>query len=93
MPYELPLPAALTPWKVKILDNELLFEEPHVTIRFKAKHWRLSLRSGKFLDKTPSPSDVSPAVLATVQSKLEFLGKEWDKRFPTNPVSPLESEE
>ena len=111
MPYELPLPAALTPWKVKILDNELLFEEPHVTIRFKTTHWRLlfeephvtirfktthwrvSLRSGMFLDENPNPSDVSPAVVAAVQSKLEILRKEWDERFPTNPVAPLEGEE
>ena len=93
MPYELPLPAALNPWKVKILDNELLFEEPHVTIRFKAKHWRVSLRSGLFLDETPNPSDVSPAVVAAVQSKLEILRKKWDERFPTNPVAPLEGEE
>jgi hypothetical protein len=93
MPYELPLPAALTPWKVKILDNELLFEEPHVTIRFKTTHWRVSLRSGMFLDENPNPSDVSPAVVAAVQSKLEILRKEWDERFPTNPVAPLEGEE
>ena len=93
MPYELPLPAALNPWKVKILDNELLFEEPHVTIRFKTKHWRVSLRSGMFLDTSPNPSEVSPAVVAAVRSKLEILRKKWDERFPTNPVMPIEGEE
>jgi hypothetical protein len=37
MPYELRLPNALKRWKVKIFDNELLFEEPHVTIVFKTE--------------------------------------------------------
>jgi hypothetical protein len=36
---------------------------------------------------------MSPAVVAAVQSKLEILRKEWDERFPTNPVTPLEEEE
>jgi hypothetical protein len=93
MPYELPLPAALTRWKVKILENELLFEEPHVTIRFKTRHWRVSLRSGMFLDETPNPSGVPSAVVAAVQLNMEILRKQWDERFPTNPVAPLEGEE
>jgi len=92
MPYELPLPAALNPWKVKILDNELLYEEPHVTIRFKAKHWRFSLRSKQFLDKSPSPDQVPAGLITEVLAKLADLNKEWDARFPTNPVVQLEEE-
>jgi hypothetical protein len=34
MPYELRLPDALKPWKVKIRDNERL-EEPQFTVIFK----------------------------------------------------------
>jgi hypothetical protein len=92
MPYELPLPTALNQWKVKILDNELLYEEPHVTIRFKTEHWRFSLRSRQFLDKNPSPGQVPKELMTEVQAKIADLIKAWDARFPTNPVVEPEGE-
>lgn len=93
MPYELLLPNALKPWKVKIFDNELLFEEPHVTIIFKSTCWRFSLRSRSFLDKNPEPSEVPSRVVAHIEAKLETLCNEWNARFPTNPIVQLEEEE
>jgi hypothetical protein len=93
MPYELLLPNALRPWKVKIFDNELLFEEPHVTIIFKSTRWRFSLRSRNFLDKSPEPSQVPSRVVAQIEANLETLCDEWNARFPTNPIAQLEEEE
>jgi hypothetical protein len=93
MPYELPLPKALKPWKVKIFDNELLIEEPHVTIIFKMERWRLGLRTKRFLDDKPKPGNVPKLIMTLVTEKLETLCQEWDARFPTNPVAPLEAEE
>lgn len=86
MPYDLPLPSSLKPWKVKIFDNELLFEEPHVTIIFKMTRWRFSLRSKRFLDAQPYPKDVPDGILAEVEAKFGILCSEWDARFPTNAV-------
>lgn len=86
MPYELAIPKALKPWKVKIFDNELLCEEPHVTIIFKMTRWRLSLRSGNFLDQQPDPKDVRQEVREEIERNWEVLRGEWDARFPTNPV-------
>lgn len=92
MPFELPLPDSCKPWKVKIFDNELLCEEPHVTIVFKTTRWRYSLRSRKMLDKQPDPKDVGNEILAEIRAKHDVLCREWDARFPTNPVTGDEEE-
>jgi hypothetical protein len=91
MPYDLPLPDNFKPWKVKIFDNELL-EEPHVTIIFKMTRWRFSLRSKKFLDKQPDPGDVRNGISEEIEAHFEILCREWDVRFPTNPVHQQEEE-
>jgi hypothetical protein len=85
VPYELPLPNAFKRWKVKILDNELLFEEPHVTIVFKKELWRFGLRSRTFLDEDPEPGKVPRGVMDLIRSNLNMLCDQWDLRFPTNP--------
>lgn len=76
MPYDLPLPDSLKPWKVKIFDNELLFEEPHVTIIFKTTRWRFSLRGRRFLDPQPDPNDVRHEVLAKIDEEFQNLCNE-----------------
>jgi len=93
MPYKLRLPNALKQWKVKILDNELLYEEPHVTIVHKTKLWRFGLRSQAFLDANPKPSDVSSKVMKEIMANLETLRRESNARFPTNPVSQAKKKE
>jgi hypothetical protein len=51
MAFDLPLSRQLAKagWKVKIRDKERL-EEPHLTILKGTRCWRLSMRSGQFLD-------------------------------------------
>jgi hypothetical protein len=92
MPYELPLPDNCRPWKVKIFDNELLCEEPHVTIIFKTTRWRFSLRSQKFLDPQPYPGDVRVEIVKEIEAHLEVLRHAWDARFPKNPVAQPKEE-
>jgi hypothetical protein len=93
MPYELPLPNALKRWKVKILDNELLCEEPHVTIVFKTELWRFGLRSRTFLDEDPKPDRVPKQLMQEVMANFDTLCDEWDARFPTNPISQDDDED
>jgi hypothetical protein len=93
MPYELELPKSLRRWKVKILDKETLYEEPHITIIFKTTIWRYGLRTQGFLDNSPDPADVPKKVLAAITSQHDELCKEWDARFPRNPVREPEEGE
>jgi hypothetical protein len=93
MPYELRLPNALKRWKVKILDNELLFEEPHVTIVFKTELWRFGLRSRTFLDDSPKSDKVPKELMKEVMTNFKTLCGKWNARFPTNPVSQAKKKE
>jgi hypothetical protein len=93
VPYELPLPNEFKRWKVKIFDNELLFEQPHVTIIFKEERWRLGLRSRTFLDQDPEPRKVRKEVMDEIWANFDTLCEEWDARFPTNPVSHADNED
>lgn len=94
MPYQLELPSGLDRrWKVKIFDNELLIEEPHVTVIFKTDRWRVSLRTGEFLDEKPVPDKIPGEVFAQVAANMELLQREWDARFPRNPAHEAEVEE
>jgi hypothetical protein len=88
MPYSLPLPPALAAhWKVKILDHELLVEEPHATIVFRVTRWRYSLRRQCFMDDRPPGREVNRRVLAIVQEQIEVLRQEWDRLHgDVNPV-------
>lgn len=95
MPYELELPPRIKQqhWKVKIFDKETLYEEPHVTILFKLKKWRWGLRGKNFLDESPNPSDVSQQVLGAIKAEYDELCRQWDVRFPKNPVHAPEGDE
>ena len=72
-------------WQVKIRDKEIR-EPPHVTILRKGKPWRWDLRECKFMDKTPTPSDVPEALMAKVHEHYALLCNEWDKMYPNNPI-------
>jgi hypothetical protein len=89
MPYELRLNAKLRKagWKVKIRDAERL-EEPHATIIWKYKTWRLSLRTNEFLEQDQSWNDKDmKEVKDAVDTAWETLKTEWDKLYPGNPIS------
>ena len=93
MPYDLPLPKKLRKlWKVKIQDKELLYEEPHVTIWRKDTKWRYSLRRRVFLDPQPDPNKVAEEVLRVIEKNHDELVRQWDARFPTNPVAGEEDD-
>ena len=91
MPYSLRLSAGWRSqrWKVKIRDKERL-EPPHVTLLRGTRSWRLSLRTGAFLDAVPDPAEVPPALVTEVRGQLEELVKQWDAMYPENPVSSME---
>jgi hypothetical protein len=87
MPFKLALPATLEQiWKVKILDKETLYEEPHVTILRKMQKWRWSLRRKIFLDINPPVKDVDAGVLTAIEANLDELRRHWNVLFPKNPV-------
>lgn len=88
MPYELILAATLKKagWKVKIRDAERL-EEPHVTILWKFKTWRLSLRTCAFLEKDQSWKQIDAEVRCAIEAYWEDLKKAWDALYPQNPIS------
>ncbi len=88
MPYEMPLPKkwAKARWKVKIFDGELLFEEPHITIVRGKTFWRISLRSRKFMDRSPPAADVPRELLDIISESWGNLAIEWNRRHAANPV-------
>ena len=93
MPYDLWLPKRLKKlWKVKIQDKELLYEEPHVTIWRKDTKWRYGLRSRVFLDPQPNPGDVPNEIRDLIDGNYDELCRQWDIRFPTNPVAGEEDD-
>jgi hypothetical protein len=94
MPFDLPLPRRIKDlWKVKVQDKELLYEEPHVTILKKAKKWRWGLRSRAFLDPKPDPSEVLKEILDLIEANYDELCRQWDARFPSNPVAEEEDDD
>lgn len=90
MTYALKLPDRLSQqgWKVKIRNLER-GEAPHVTIILKTRAWRYGLRDLRFLDTSPSPKDVSDEVTAEVGVQIEVLRREWDVRYPENPIGSI----
>lgn len=88
MPYSVPLSRDLQGqgWKVKIRDRERL-EPPHVTILRETRAWRIDLRSRSFMDDSPDPAEVPPALLAQIRASWDTICTEWDAMYPTNPVS------
>jgi len=79
-------------WKVKIQDREALYEEPHVTIWRKDQKWRYSLRHGRFLDPQRDPSEVQNEIVDLIKEQIEELCRQWNERFPQNPVAAEEDE-
>ena len=65
-------------------------EPPHVTIIRKQQAWRFGIRTPGFLDKEPDPKDVPDEVVAEVERNLDLLRREWDARYPENPVDSTE---
>ena len=87
MPFSLSLPRAWTTlgWKAKIREDERN-EEPHVSILFKLWTWRLSLRTGEFLDAAPPPRDVPAELVEWVWDCRDVLRAKWDEKYPENVV-------
>jgi hypothetical protein len=87
MPFSLRLPDAWATlgWKAKIREDERN-EEPHVSILFKLWTWRLSLRTGEFLDAAPPPRNVPAELVGWVWCHRELLRARWDEKYPENVV-------
>jgi len=94
MAYSLDLPPPWNDrgWKVKIQDRERT-EEPHVTIIQRRFKWRLSLRTGRFLDSDPDPKDVPKDLADEVLRCREELVTEWDEMYPLNPIESQEPDD
>jgi len=94
MPYELTLIARLRKagWKVKIRDAERL-EDPHVTIIWKYKTWRLSLRTNQFLEQGQSWKGVDKEVQSAIEQAWETLTQAWNMLYPENPITRKNDEE
>lgn len=90
MPFELTIPLALrkSRWRVKIRDKENR-EPPHVTILRGTRAWRINLRDGEFMDRSPDPGEVPNDLLEHVKRNENWtvLCDEWDRKYPTNPVA------
>ena len=85
--FSLLLPANLKNqgWQVKIRDKEIR-EAPHITILRRGKPWRWDLRERRFMDRTPTPSDVPEHLMAKLHENYALLYHEWDKIYPDNPI-------
>ena len=92
MPYSVPLNKSLRKagWQAKIYDAEGP-EEPHVSIFRRGRKWRVSLRTGQFLDDGDSWSQVDDAVRTAIESEWTTLQSEWDKRH--GHINPISSEQ
>lgn len=91
MPFSLRLPDAWAAhgWKAKIREDERN-EEPHVSILFKLWTWRMSLRTGNFLDASPPPRDVPAGLVGCVWAQRDLLREMWDQKYPENVVFSTE---
>jgi hypothetical protein len=91
VPYEEKIePWASQGWKVKIYDDEGP-EEPHASVtRRTMGPWRVSLRTGRLLDRKPDPRDLPKGLLEGIEARLDGLGHEWDALHPKNPVGSKE---
>ena len=78
-------------WKVKIRDDERN-ETPHVTFLRRRQAWRLSLRTGAFMDALPDPAQVPRELAGFVWSRRERLCRAWDGMYPENPVFTQEDD-
>jgi hypothetical protein len=72
-------------WKVKIRDDERN-EIPHATLLRRRQAWRMSLRSGGFLDRQPDPALVPRELAEQVWGRRDALRHAWNAMYPENPV-------
>ncbi|MFO7906238.1 MAG: hypothetical protein R6U98_26510 [Pirellulaceae bacterium] len=90
MAFNLRLPDSLRKarWKVKVRDKETR-EPRHATIIRGTKAWRIDLRTGVFMDAEPDPSAVSGEIVELIKEEATWqrLCDEWDRLYPSNPVS------
>jgi hypothetical protein len=86
MPVDFPLPAPFRRhgWRLKIYDKERL-EPPHVTLLYRTRRWRVSLRTGRFLDRRPAPREVPQALVDHIVRNLDAYCSEWNEMYPHNP--------
>ena len=89
VPFDLPISAALRKarWKVKIREKESR-EPPHVTILRGTRAWRISLRTGEFMDRQPDPAEVPDEIIDHIKTEENWtlLCDQWDEKYPANPV-------
>lgn len=88
MPFSLRLSAVLRKagWQVKIYDAEGP-EEPHVSIFRRGEKWRISLRTGEFLDRGKW-SEIAAEVKEAILREWETLRAAWDELHgDINPIS------
>jgi len=86
--YTLPLPPRLKieGWKVKIRNWERV-ETPHATILRYTQEWRFDLRTGDFLEPPKAnKNDIPKDLWIVLRNNLDLLTREWDARYPENPV-------
>lgn len=81
----LPPPLPQQGWKVKIRDQERV-EEPHVSVIRGKSVWRFGLRSERFLDAQPEPTEVPDEVVRAIRAEIDLLRHEWDAMYPENPT-------
>jgi 2'-5' RNA ligase len=72
-------------WKVKIRDDEPS-KQPHVTLLRKRQSWRMSLRTGVFLESDPDPAQVPEELVEYVWGRRQVLRTRWNEMYPENPV-------
>lgn len=86
-----PLPPALANdrWKLKIRDRERL-EPPHATVIRGLQSWRWDLRTQRFMDTDPPPSDVPAELVAHLRTIHGQLVDRWDATYPGNRVDSEE---
>jgi hypothetical protein len=93
MPFELKLPLSLkrARWKVKIREKETR-HPPHVSIMRSTETWRVNLRTGEFIDRSPKPSGVPTELMEFIRDESTWnqLCEQWDAKYPDNPVSSQE---
>lgn len=77
-------------WKVKIRDDERN-EVPHATFLRRRQAWRMSLRSGEFLDSEPDPREVPRELADYAWGKRQALRHSWNAMYPENPVFSQEN--
>ncbi|HKP75068.1 MAG TPA: hypothetical protein VJT67_05960 [Longimicrobiaceae bacterium] len=76
---------------MKIREDERT-EEPHASVLFKLWAWRLSLRTGEFLDAAPPPREEPRELVEWIWSQREQLRAEWDEKYPENVVFSKEEQ-